>query len=145
MLIEIARLQTHFDAARLALNRQHRGTRHGRRQRLRATHAAEAGGEDPFARQTAAKVLTANFDKRFVGALHDALAADVDPRPRRHLAVHHQALAIEFVEVRPRPPMRHQVGVGDQHARRIGMGFEHAHRFAGLHQQRFIAFKPPQR
>src|SRR5271168_553147 len=29
-----------------------------------------------------------------VGALHDALRADVDPRPHSHLAVHHQALAV---------------------------------------------------
>ena len=34
----------------------------------------------------------------------------------------------------------HQVGVGDQHARRIGMRPGDVNRFAGLHAQRFIAF-----
>ena len=51
--------------------------------------------------QIAAVVLAAHLDEGLVGALHDALAADVDPRARRHLAVHHQALAVELVEVLP--------------------------------------------
>ena len=40
----------------------------------------------------------------FVRALHNALRADVDPASGRHLAVHHQALAIELVEMSPRLP-----------------------------------------
>ena len=69
-------------------------------------------------------MLATHLDEGLVGALHDALRADVDPRAGRHLAVHHQALAIEFVEVLPGRPVRHQVGVGDQHARRIDVGRE---------------------
>ena len=34
--------------------------------------------------------------------------------------------------------MRHQVGVGNQHSRRIGVSLENADRLAGLHQQAFI-------
>jgi len=34
--------------------------------------------------------------------------------------------------------VRHQVRVRDQHPRRIGVGAEDAHRFAGLDQERFI-------
>jgi hypothetical protein len=83
-------------------------------------------------------VLAAGLGKGLVGALHDALGADVDPAAGRHLAVHHQALAVEFVEVLPGGPVRHQVGVGDQHARRVGMGAEHAHRLAALHQQGLV-------
>ena len=90
--------------ARLALDRQQRGAGHRRGQRLRAAHAAEAGGQDPPAREVAAVVLPAHLDEGLVGALHDALAADVDPRAGRHLAVHHQALAIELVEVVPASP-----------------------------------------
>ena len=52
--VEVARAQPHLDAARLALDRQHRGARHRRRQRLRAAHAAEPGRQDPLARQAAA-------------------------------------------------------------------------------------------
>ena len=72
--------------------------------------------------EVAAVMLAADLDEGLVGALHDALAADVDPRAGRHLAVHHQALAIELVEVLPGRPVRHEVGVGDQHARRVGDG-----------------------
>ena len=89
--------------------------------------------------QIAAEVLTAHFDERLVRALHDALAADVDPRARRHLAEHHQAAAIEFVEVLPRRPVRHEIRIREQHARRIGVRAEHADRLARLDQQRLVA------
>ncbi len=82
----------------LAFDRQHRCAGHGRRQRLRAAHAAETGGENPAARQIAVVMPAADFDEGLVGALNDALRADIDPRAGRHLAVHHQALAIELVE-----------------------------------------------
>ena len=124
---------------------EQRGAGHRRGQRLRAAHAAEAGGQDPPAGEVAAVVLAAHLDEGLVGALHDALAADVDPRAGRHLAVHHQALAIELVEVLPGRPVRHQVGVGDQHARRVGVGAEHADRLAGLHQQRLVVLELAQR
>ncbi len=59
---------------------------------LRAAHAAEAGGENPLALEAAVVMLATHFNEGFVGALHDALRTDVDPRAGRHLAVHHQAL-----------------------------------------------------
>jgi hypothetical protein len=108
------------------------------RQRLRTAHAAQTSGQDPFAREIVVVVLFARFHKRLEGALHDALAADVDPATGRHLAVHEQALAVEFAEVFPVGPLGHQVAVGQQHARRIGVGFEHTHRFARLDQQRLV-------
>ena len=37
--------------------------------------------------------------------------------------------------------MRDEVGVGDQHPRRVGVSFKDAHRLAGLHQQGFILFQ----
>ena len=40
--------------------------------------------------------------------------------------------------------MRHQIGIGDQHPRRVGMGAKYADRFAGLHQQRLVALQPLQ-
>ena len=83
-------------------------------------------------------MLAAHLDEGFVGALHDALRADVDPRAGRHLAVHHQALLIELVEVFPRRPVRDEVGVGEQHARRVGVRGEDADRLAGLDQQGFV-------
>ena len=128
--VQVAGAQAHVDAGGIAFDRQHRRAGHGGGQRLRAAHAAEAAGQDPLAFPVAAVVLAPGFGKGFVSALHDALAADVDPRARRHLAVHHQALAVEFVEVLPVRPVRHEVGVGDQHARRVGMRLEHAYRLA---------------
>ena len=113
--------------------------------RLRAAHAAQPRGQDPAAGEAAAVMLAAHLDEGLVGALHDALAADVDPRAGRHLAEHHQALAIELVEMLPGRPVRHQVGVGDQHARRIGVGAEHADRLARLDQQRLVGFELAQR
>ena len=61
-------------------------------------------GQDPLALEVAAIVLAAGLDEGLVGALHDALRADIDPRAGRHLAVHHQALLIELVEMRPSSP-----------------------------------------
>ena len=95
--------------------------------------------------EIAAVVLPPRLDEGLVGALDDALAADVDPRARRHLAVHHQALAVELVEVLPRRPLRHQVRVGDQDARRIDRRAEHADGLAGLDEQRLVLAERAQR
>ncbi len=137
--IEVAGLQPHLDARGLAFDREQRGPRHGGSQRLRATHAAEPGGEKPFAGEIAAIVAPAELGEGLVGALHDALRADIDPRARGHLPVHHQAFAIELVEVVEGGPVRHQIGVGDQHPRRVGMGAKHADRLPRLHAQGLVA------
>ena len=108
----------------IAFDRQAAGAGHHRGQRLRAAHAAEPAGQDPLALQVAAIMLAAGLGEGLVGALHDALRADIDPRPGGHLAVHHQALLIELVEMVPVGPVRHEVGIGDQHARRVRMGAE---------------------
>jgi len=141
LLIDIAAVETEIDADLLAFDVQRAGASQGRGQRLGATHAAEAGGEDPAAFQVAVVVLATGFDEGFVGALDDALAADVDPAAGGHLAVHGQALGIQFVEVLPTGPVRHQVGVGNQYARCIAVGLEHADRLARLHQQGFIVIE----
>jgi hypothetical protein len=143
--IEIARIEPLLDALRPALDCEHRGARHGRRERLRAAHPAQTRGQDPAAGETAAVMLSAHLDKGFVGALHDALAADVDPRAGRHLAVHHQPLAVELVEVLPGRPVPDQVRVRDEDARCIRMGAEDAHRLARLDQQRLVVAERAQR
>ena len=139
--VDIAGAQTELDAAGTAFDGEARGAGHGRGHRLRAAHAAEACGQDPATGQAAAVMLTGHLDEGFVGALHDALAADVDPGARRHLAEHHQALAVEFVEMLPGGPARHEIGIGDQDARRVGMGAEHPDRLARLDQQRLVGFE----
>ena len=142
--VEITGAQAELEARGPAFDREQRSARHRRRQRLRAAHAAQSRSQDPFAFQRAAVMAPAHLDKGLVGALDDALRADIDPRPRRHLAVHHQALAIELVEVVPGRPMRHQVRVGDQHARRVCVGLEHADRLSRLDEQRLVGLQPPQ-
>jgi hypothetical protein len=137
-LIEVARAQTHLDARGIAFDGEHRGAGHRRGQRLRAPHAAEPAGENPLAGEASAIVLAPGLGEGLVGPLNDALAADVDPRARGHLTEHHQTLAVERVEVLPRRPVRYQIGVRDQHARRVGVRAEHANRFAGLDQQALV-------
>ncbi len=143
--VEIAGFQAFFDAAILRFHGEHGGTGQRCGQRLRAAHAAEAAGENPFAGQAAAEMLAADFDKGLVGALHDALAADVDPGAGGHLPIHHQAEAIERGEMLPRGPVRHEVAVGDEHAGGIGMGAEDAGRLAGLHKQGFVGVQGGER
>jgi len=143
--VQVAGLEPLVDARGPALDREQGGAGHGRGQRLGATHAAQAAGQDPLALQVAAVVLAAGLDEGLVGALDDALATDVDPRAGGHLAVHHQPGPVELVEVLPGRPVRHQVGVGDQHPRRVAMGFEHADRLARLHQQGLVAVEFPER
>ncbi len=136
--VEVAALEPALDPARPALDREQRGPGHGRRQRLGAAHAAEPAGQDPPAGEVAAIVLAAGLDEGLVGALDDPLRADVDPGAGGHLAVHHQALAIELVEFFPSGPVRDQIGVGDQDAGCVGVGPEHADRLARLDQQRLV-------
>ena len=143
--VQISGAKPHFDTAWLTLDGQTGEARHGRCERLRAAHSAQTRGEDPAACEIAVVVLAPHLDEGFVGALHDALRADVDPRARRHLAVHHQALAIEFMKVLPGRPMGDQIGIGDQHTGRVGVGLENAGGLAGLHEQRLIALQTPER
>jgi hypothetical protein len=145
LLVEIAGAQAEIDRIRIAFDGKTRSTSHDSGQRLGAAHAAETAGQDPLALEVAIVVLAAGLDESFVGALHDALRADIDPGAGRHLAVHHQAFLIELVEFLPGRPMRHDVGVCDEHARGVGMGLEDADRLAGLHQQRLVLAKRLQR
>ena len=121
------------------------GSGHHRRQRLGAAHAAEPRGQYPATLEVAAIMLATHFGERLESALHDALGADVDPGSGRHLAVHHQALAIELAEMVPGRPFRNQVRIGDQDPRRILMGAEHADRLSRLYEQGLVAVEPAQR
>src|SRR3981189_24975 len=78
--------------------------------------------------------------ERLVRALQDALGADVDPGPGGHLAVHDQPGPLQFPELLPGGPLRHQVGVRYQDARSIRMRAQHADGLSALYQQRlFVA------
>jgi hypothetical protein len=83
-------------------------------------------------------VLPGQFAERLVGALNDSLAADVDPTPRSHLPVHHQALAIEFGKMLPSGPSADEIRIGDQDARRVRESAKDSYRLSRLHQQGFV-------
>src|SRR5690349_19884489 len=85
-----------------------------------------------------------HLDEGLIGTLHDSLCAYIDPGSGRHLAVHHKALSIEIVEVIPRGPVRHKVGVGDEHPRSVRMGAKDADGLAGLHQQGLVVLQIPE-
>src|SRR5262249_50068966 len=68
-----------------------------------------AAVENPLAGECAAVGAPSHLGEGFVGALHNSLRADVDPGARRHLPEHHQALAVERIEMIERRPMRHEV------------------------------------
>ncbi len=90
-------------------------------------------------------MLASHFGERLKRALDDALRADVNPAARGHLAVHHQPGAIELVEHFPIGPFGNEVGVGDEHARRVLVRAEDADRLARLDEQGFLIAQPFER
>ena len=111
----------------------------GHGERLRTAHAAAAGGQCQRAGQRPVEPLGSDSGERLVRALQDALGADVDPGPGGHLPVHRQPEVLQPAELRPVGPVRHQVGVGDEHPRRPLVGLHDADRPAALHEQRLVA------
>src|SRR5581483_8957912 len=97
--IAIAVLNALFDAAAVDVNADEAGAIHGRGQRLGAPHATHPTGNDQFVPQRSAEVLLRRGGERFVGALNDTLAADVDPRTGGHLSVHGEAQALQAMEL----------------------------------------------
>ena len=104
MKVAVAGFEPLLNALGIDVDAEKRRARHGCRERLRATHAAHSAGNDQFARQISAKMFVSGRVKCLKGALHDSLRADVNPRAGRHLSVHHQAGALEFVEFLPVGP-----------------------------------------
>lgn len=79
LLIDVAGTQTEVDTRLLAFNIQRTGSRQGCGQRLGAAHAPQTRCQHPASAQATVIVLAPGFHKRFVSALNNALAADVDP------------------------------------------------------------------
>src|ERR1022692_1706274 len=73
--------------------------------------------------------------------LHNALGADVNPRTRRHLPIHRQTGALQFVKLLPVRPMADEIRICNEHARRMIVRLEHAHRLARLHQQSLVVLQ----
>ena len=84
--VEVAVLDAAVDAGLVAVHADRHAVVHRHGQRLRAAHAAEARGQGDGACQRAAELLLGDRAEGLVGALQDALGADVDPRARRSSA-----------------------------------------------------------
>ena len=136
--VHVADLQAALGALRVHLHDQPHPLVHRDRQGLRPAHPAQPGGQHELALQRGPAAQPRQRAQGLVGALQDALRADVDPRAGRHLPVHDQPLARQLVEVLLGCPVRHQVRVGDQHTRRVAVALEYRHRLARLHQQRLV-------
>ena len=141
-LVQVPGLEPALDPLQIDLHTQGAAVVEGHRERLGAAHPAQAGGHHEAPAQRPVEALAGDRRERLVGALEDALGADVDPRPRGHLAVHHQAGGVELAEVLPGRPARNEVGVRDQHARGHGVGLEHGYGLAGLDEQRLVVAEP---
>ena len=143
-LVQVAGLDPPLDPVQVDLDAQRRATQHRDRQRLRAAHAAEPRRNHQPTLERPVEALAGGRRKRLVGALQDPLAPDVDPGAGGHLPVHHQSGGVELTELLPGRPLGNQVGVGDQHPWRVGVGLEDRHRLAGLNEQRFGVGEPLQ-
>jgi len=128
--VHVADIQAFLRALRVHLNDQSNAFIHGDCHWLGAAHTPQTSGEHKLAFKRGPALLVGERAKRFVGALQDALAADVNPGTGGHLTVHDQALGCQFVEVSLSCPVGHQVGVCDQHPGRVGVRAEDAHGLA---------------
>ena len=111
--VQVAVLDAALDGARVAVDADRDAVVHGDGERLGAAHAAEPGGQGDRPGEGAAELLRGDGGERLVGALEDALGADVDPRTGGHLAVHGQPERLQPPELLPVGPVADQVGVGD--------------------------------
>ena len=116
-------------------------------QRLRAAHPAEPAGDDEPPRERCRRsAARASCGEGLVRPLQDPLRADVDPRARRHLAVHREPARLELAEVlpgRPRAARGCEFAISTRGA--SGVGPEHADRLARLHEQRLVVLERAQR
>ena len=144
-LVEVALLDAALEPARVDVDHEYDAAVHRDRERLRAAHAAAAAGDRERAGQRAAEALLGDGGEGLVGALDDALGADVDPAAGGHLAVHGQPEVLEAAELGPVGPVGDQVAVGDEHARRPLMCAHDADRLARLHEHGLVGFQRLQR
>ena len=137
-LVEVPGVEPALNPLRVHLDAQRGASVHCDRERLCASHPAEPGRYGHRPRQRALEAPTRDLREALVGPLQDPLAADVDPGAGGHLAVHRQPEVLQPAELVPVRPVRHQVGVGDEDARRPLVGAEHADRLARLDQHGLV-------
>lgn len=131
-------LDAALDGARVAVDADRDAVVHGHGEGLGAAHAAEAGGEGDRPGEGAVELLGGDGGEGLVGALEDALGADVDPGAGGHLAVHGQPELFQPAELLPVGPVADEVGVGDEDAGRPLVGLHDADGTAGLDEHGLV-------
>ena len=101
------------DARRIDFDADRDAVVHGHGQWLSAAHATEPAGEGDGSGKGSVEAQVRDRGKSFIGPLQDALRADINPRPGRHLAVHCEAQLFEASELVPVGPVPHKIGVGE--------------------------------
>ena len=144
-LVEVAVLHPPVQARRVDVDDEAHPAVQRDRQRLRPAHAAAPAGQGEGPREGAAEPLLGDRGEGLVGALHDPLGADVDPRAGGHLAVHREPEVLEPAELGPGRPVAHEVGVGDEHPRGPLVRLHDPHGTARLHQHRLVRLERGQR
>ena len=144
-LVEVAMVDASLQHVLVDVDHQRDAVVHRHGQRLRAAHAPGSGGDGERAGERAAEPFAGDLGEALVGALEDALRADVDPRSGGHLAVHREALVFETPELVPVRPVGHEVGVGDQHPWRPLVRAHDADRLARLDEHRLVALERGER
>ena len=143
--VAIAGLHAALDAFRIDVDAEKRRAIESCGERLRAAHSAHAAADDEFSGEIALKMFSRGRCKGFVGALENSLRADVDPASCGHLAVHHQAGAIELVEMLPVAPVADEIRIRDEDARGVRVRAENSNRLARLDEKRLVIFKRAER
>ena len=105
-LVEVARLDPALDAVPVDLDAQRHAVVHRHRQRLRAAHAAEPGGQRDRPGQRAAVAAPGDLGEALVRALDDALACRCRSTSPRSSARTSSARAPRGGGTRPRSPSR---------------------------------------
>ena len=136
--VEVARLDPPVQAGGVDVGADDDPAIHGHGQRLGPAHTADAGRQRQGPGQGSAETLGGDRREGLVGALQDALGADVDPRSGCHLPVHGEPELLEAAELVPVVPLADQVAVGDQDPGSPFVGAQDADRPAGLDEQRLV-------
>src|SRR5262249_38813371 len=137
-LIAVTAFQALLYPRGIDFNPEKNRTVHRRGERLRATHAAEAAGQNEFSVERPTEVFSPGSGKSFKRTLDNSLTTDVNPRTGRHLSVHRQSHSLEAIELGIVIPLTNKIGVGDQNTRRFVVRPEFPNRLSGLHEKRFV-------
>ena len=153
-LVEVALACAAIEAGLVDVDDEAGAVVQGHGEGLCAAHATATAGQGDSAGERAltldlcdaalADELAACCGEGLVGALQNALGADVDPRAGGHLAVHHEALGLELAKLWPGCPVADEVRVREQHAGRPLVRAEDADRLARLHEQGLVFFEVAQ-